>query len=55
MARNPIWTRDELILALDVYEHAYYLDFQTARAKYIDAFLKSIDWDAVNKRLAKAK
>jgi Fe-Mn family superoxide dismutase len=50
----PQWGT-ELVLALDVYEHAYYLDFQTARAKYIDAWLKSIDWDAVNARLAKAK
>jgi Fe-Mn family superoxide dismutase len=36
---------------LDVYEHAYYLDFGTARAQYIDAFLKVIDWEAVNRRL----
>lgn len=47
----PQWNH-ELILALDVYEHAYFLDFKTARAKYIDAWLQSIDWDAVNKRLA---
>jgi len=45
----PVW--DHLcLLALDVYEHAYYLDFQTARAKYIDAYLQVIDWDAVNAR-----
>lgn len=50
----PAWNV-ELILALDVYEHAYYLDFQTARAKYIDAWLNCIDWNAVNARLAKAK
>ncbi|HVT12277.1 MAG TPA: superoxide dismutase [Fimbriimonadaceae bacterium] len=40
-----------LILAMDVYEHAYYLDFQTARAKYIDAYMQTIDWDAVNARI----
>jgi Fe-Mn family superoxide dismutase len=50
----PAWNT-ELILALDVYEHAYFLDFHTARAKYIDAWLSSIDWSAVNARLAKAK
>jgi Fe-Mn family superoxide dismutase len=50
----PAWNC-ELILALDVYEHAYFLDFQTARAKYIDAWFTVIDWDAVNSRLAKAK
>ncbi|MCO5295563.1 MAG: superoxide dismutase [Fimbriimonadaceae bacterium] len=45
----PIWNHT-CVLALDVYEHAYYLDFGTARAQYIDAFLKVIDWDAVNRR-----
>lgn len=50
----PQWNT-ELILALDVYEHAYFLDFQTARAKYIDAWLSVIDWSAVNTRLGKAK
>lgn len=48
----PAWNQT-LLLAMDVYEHAYYLDFQTARAKYIDAFLQVIDWDAVNARLKK--
>ncbi|KXK16323.1 MAG: Superoxide dismutase [Armatimonadetes bacterium OLB18] len=49
----PTWN-NSLLLAMDVYEHAYYLDFQTARAKYIDAYLQVIDWDAVNARLARA-
>jgi Fe-Mn family superoxide dismutase len=44
-----------LVLAMDVYEHAYYLDFQTARAKYIEAYMQAIDWDAVNNRLAMAR
>lgn len=47
----PMWNCTP-ILALDVYEHAYYLDFGTARAQYIDAFMKVIDWDAVNRRLS---
>jgi Fe-Mn family superoxide dismutase len=46
----PAWN-NTLLLAMDVYEHAYYLDFQTARAKYIDAYATVIDWDAVNARL----
>ena len=50
----PAWN-NTLILAMDVYEHAYYLDFQTARAKYIDAYMGAIDWDAVNARLKNAK
>lgn len=43
------------ILCMDLYEHAYYLDFQTARMKYIEAYLQCIDWDTVNKNLAEAK
>lgn len=50
----PVWNATPL-LGLDVYEHAYYLDFQTARAKYIDAFFNVLDWDAVNANLATAK
>jgi Fe-Mn family superoxide dismutase len=46
----PAWN-NTLLLAMDVYEHAYYLDFQTARAKYIEAYLQVIDWDAANARL----
>jgi Fe-Mn family superoxide dismutase len=45
----PIWNHT-CLLPMDVYEHAYYLDFGTARAKYIDAYLQCIDWDAVNRR-----
>lgn len=48
----PQWG-NTLVLAMDVYEHAYYLDFQTARAKYIEAYMQAIDWDAVNRRLGK--
>lgn len=47
----PAWN-NTLILALDVYEHAYYLDYQTARAKYIDAYFENVDWAAVNELLA---
>ena len=43
----PIWNATPLV-ALDVYEHAYFLDYQTDRASYIDAFLENLDWDVVN-------
>jgi superoxide dismutase, Fe-Mn family len=43
----PIWNHT-CVLAMDVYEHAYYLDFGTARMKYIEAYLQCIDWNAVN-------
>ncbi|HWP32073.1 MAG TPA: superoxide dismutase [Fimbriimonadales bacterium] len=49
----PIWNATP-ILALDVYEHAYYLDFATNRGAYIDAFFQVLDWDAVNRRLEAA-
>ncbi len=49
----PAWN-NTLLLAMDVYEHAYFLDFKTARAKYIDAYLHCVNWDAVNGRLHKA-
>ncbi len=39
------------ILALDVYEHAYMIDYGIDRAKYLDAFVKNLNWDIVGKRL----
>ena len=41
------------ILIMDVYEHAYFLDYATARKSYIEAFFTNIDWDFVNSLLAK--
>jgi len=38
-----------------VYEHAYYLDYGVARAAYIDAFFKNLDWDAVGANLERAR
>jgi superoxide dismutase, Fe-Mn family len=43
----PIWNATPLV-ALDVYEHAYFLDFQTDRGSYIDAFFANLDWSVVN-------
>jgi len=42
----------ELVLVMDVYEHAYFLDYATARKDYIAKFMEVIDWDIVNKRVA---
>jgi superoxide dismutase, Fe-Mn family len=42
-------------LALDVYEHAYFIDFATARASYIDTFFKNLKWDAVAANYEKAR
>jgi Fe-Mn family superoxide dismutase len=38
-----------------VYEHAYYLDHGTARASYIDAFFKNLDWDAITQNWERLK
>ncbi|HEY7017575.1 MAG TPA: Fe-Mn family superoxide dismutase [Gaiellaceae bacterium] len=43
----PIWNATPLV-ALDVYEHAYFLDFGTDRAGYIEAFFDNLDHDVVN-------
>lgn len=37
------------IIVLDVYEHAYYLDYGSDRAAYIEDYWKNFNWDAVNK------
>jgi Fe-Mn family superoxide dismutase len=43
------------ILVLDMYEHAYAIDYGAAHAKYIDAFLDNIDADALDDRLGRAR
>ena len=43
----PVWNATPLV-ALDVYEHAYFLDYQTDRASYVDAFFENLDWQVVN-------
>jgi len=43
------------LLILDVYEHAYFIDYATGRKAYIEAFLQNIDWKFVNSLLEKYK
>jgi len=40
------------ILVIDVYEHAYFIDYGARRAPYINAFMSNIDWGVVNLRFA---
>ena len=42
------------LLVLDMFEHAYAMDYGAAHAKYIDAFFQNLSWDEVNKRFARA-
>lgn len=38
------------LLVLDMYEHAYHMDFGAAAAKYVDAFAQNVNWEEVNRR-----
>jgi superoxide dismutase, Fe-Mn family len=48
----PVWNATPLV-ALDVYEHAYFIDYATDRASYIDAFFNNLDYDVVNDWVSK--
>ena len=41
------------LLVMDVYEHAYFMDYGAKRAPYIEVFLKNINWAVCSKRLDK--
>ena len=43
------------LLVLDMYEHAYQMDYGAAAARYIDAFFTNINWEVVNERFGTAK
>lgn len=52
-ADTPMIHGQKAILTVDVWEHAYYLDYQNKRADYIDIFLKHlVNWDFANANLA---
>src|ERR1700735_351545 len=48
-AETPFASGKTCVLTLDVWEHAYYIDYRNARPKYIEEFLKLTNWDVAKK------
>jgi Fe-Mn family superoxide dismutase len=51
-ADNPLTRGQKPLLACDVWEHAYYVDYRNKRAEYVDNFFKIINWNKANERLS---
>ena len=51
-AATPVTGTDRPLLTCDVWEHAYYIDYRNARAKYVEAFWSLVNWEFAAKNLA---
>jgi Fe-Mn family superoxide dismutase len=49
-----LFANTRVIAAFDAWEHAYFFDYQTAKAKYVEAILSGLDWNVVGARLTAA-
>jgi Fe-Mn family superoxide dismutase len=48
---NNVFPSFPILMVLDVWEHAYYVDYRNNRGQFVDAFWNIVNWDAVNRRL----
>jgi Fe-Mn family superoxide dismutase len=46
-----VYPQLRILMVLDVWEHAYYLDYRNERPRFVEAFWNIVNWDVVNKRL----
>lgn len=51
-AATPLTTADKALLTIDVWEHAYYIDYRNARPKFVEAFWNIANWDFAAKNFA---
>ena len=52
-AQNPMTEGHTPVLTLDVWEHAYYIDYRNERPRYVKSFWEIVNWDFVNEQLAR--
>jgi Fe-Mn family superoxide dismutase len=48
-----VYPNFRILMVIDVFEHAYYLDYKNDRGKFVETFWNIVDWEAVNKRFEK--